>query len=122
MNGEYNREIVEAVQVHIINVLARTPGTEESILVQKVLSREPLLPKRDVLDAALALHRAEVIRREVYSYNREPVTLFSDSTSGRTPEKDFIVTNFPDGFELAGVDDKTRTFLFSLCIFCRAPP
>lgn len=110
MNGAYNTELVKAVQMHIVSVLARSPGTEEGVLVEKVHWRELALTARAILDAAMAMHRAGILRREVRKTTAGAVSLFGSPQVDWVPEKESLVHRFPDGFELAYTGGELKVF------------
>lgn len=107
INGQYNTKLIEAVQVHTLNVAAKRPGVEEKHLVASVMSREPLLSERAVLDAITALVRCGRLKRNIYLLDDGRATIFGSHLT-ETPET--TVSLYPDGFELTGQGRFVLTF------------
>lgn len=98
VNGQFNTKLVEIAQVHVLNVAAKRPGVEETHLVASVISREPILSERAVLDTIAALLRSGRLKRTLHSTEKR-LTIFS-SKPLEVPE--CTISKYPDGFELAG--------------------
>ena len=111
-SGLYNMDLINSVQVHILNIVARNPGISETDLVASMSTRDPLITERVLLDVIGIMFRSGRISRKVYSENSDDMTIFGTRSSFVVQETS--TTLYLDGLELSN-SKRNFTFCYSAC-------